>query len=77
MKELKTGLYNYRTTISGLFALLANAMATALPEYAGVFEQLSNAGIAAFVIFVKDASTGSSPPRIAVGKKEACPTCGK
>lgn len=77
MKDLKVGLYNYRTTISGLFALLANAMATTFPEYSGVFEQLSNAGIAAFVIFVKDASTGSSPPRLVVDKGATCPTCGK
>ena len=61
MLELKKGLYNYRTTITGFITIIFGAFAQAFPEWSEVFNSMASVAAMAFVVFVKDAATGSPP----------------
>jgi len=61
MGDLKKGLANYRTTVTGILTILFGALGQSFPDYSEVFNSLAAVSGMAFSIFVKDAATGSSP----------------
>ena len=54
-------LKNWRTSILGMFSLLAKTAAAQSPQYAPLLNPLGDALFAAGLMVAKDAATGSAP----------------
>jgi hypothetical protein len=61
MRGFLKGLANYRTTITGVLALVFTSLSQSYPDYGPLFDWLAKGAEVLFIVFVKDATTGSSP----------------